>query len=51
MISDKTKAWLKIMDKCRKEHNFFVIDRGLANCKNTGDLCTERNCPKMKEVK
>ena len=51
MISDRTKAWLKILGKCRKEHSFYVIDRGQANCKFTGDFCTDLNCPKLEEMK
>ena len=47
MTSDRIKEWIKIMNGCRKEHGFYVIDQGLANCKITGDLCSEKNCPKM----
>ena len=47
MTSNRINSWIKIVGNCRKEHNFFVVDQGLANCVFTGDLCDDRNCPKM----
>lgn len=44
-----TKEWIKILHECRKERNFTVIDRGIANCNITGELCSDRNCHRMVE--